>query len=153
MNLTRWEPSLLTRWEPFREMEDFFRTFSPFFGRRLRRRYRGEEIEWSPTADIIENDKEYLIKAELPGVKKEDVKITVENGVITLSGERKQEKESKEDNELRVERFYGAFSRSFVLPDDANSEGIRAESKDGVLSIHIPKTESKKPKPIQIEVK
>ncbi|HLS81966.1 MAG TPA: Hsp20/alpha crystallin family protein [Steroidobacter sp.] len=152
MNLTRWEPSLLTRWEPFREMENFFRGFSPFFDRGLRR-YRGEDIEWSPTADISETDKEYLIKAELPEVKKEDVKITVEDGVITLSGERKHEKESKDENELRVESFYGTFSRSFVLPDDADAKGIRAESKDGVLRVHIPKTESKKPKPIQIEIK
>jgi HSP20 family protein len=133
-------------------MEDFFRNFSPFFGRGLRR-YRGEEIEWSPTADISETEKEYLIKAELPEVKKEDVKITVENGVITLSGERKHEKESKDENELRVESFYGTFSRSFALPDDADPKNIRAESKDGVLRIHIPKTESKKSNPIQIEVK
>ncbi len=151
MNLTRWEPSL-TRWEPFREMENFLQSFSPFFARRLRRD-DGEEVEWSPTANISETDKEYLIKAELPEVKKEDVKIAVDDGVITLSGERKHEKEHKDENELRIESFYGTFSRSFVLPDDADSKNISAESKDGVLRVHIPKTESKKSKPIQIEVK
>lgn len=152
MDLTRWEPGSLTRWEPFREMEEFFRSFSPFFGRGLRG-FRGKEVEWSPTADISETDKEYLIKAELPEVKKEDVKITVEDGVITLSGERKHQKEDKSENELRVESFYGTFSRSFRLPEDADPNNIRAESKDGVLRIHIPKSESKKPKAIQIEVK
>jgi len=151
MNLTRWEPNPLTRWEPFREMETFVRNFSPFFGRGMR--HYGEGMEWSPTADVSESEKEYLIKAELPEVKKEDVKITVEDGVITLSGERKHEKQSKEENELRVESFYGTFSRSFALPEDADTKGIRAESKDGVLRVHIPKTESKKPKAIQIEVK
>lgn len=151
MNLTPWEPTSLARWEPFREMENFFRNFSPFFGRSLLR--RGKDVEWTPTADISETEKEYLIKAELPEVKKEDVKITVEDGVITLSGERKHEKEEKSENELRVESFYGTFSRSFLLPEDADANNIRAESKDGVLRIHIPKTESKKSKPIQIEVK
>ena len=152
MNPARWELSPLTRWEPFREMEDFFRNFSPFFGRGLRR-HLGEESEWSPTTDISETDKEYLIKAELPEVKKEDVKITVDDGVITLSGERKHEKEHKDEKQIRVESFHGTFSRSFTLPDDADPTNIRAESKDGVLRIHIPKKESKKAKPIQIEIK
>ncbi|HEX2494738.1 MAG TPA: Hsp20 family protein, partial [Steroidobacter sp.] len=111
MRLTRWEPSL-TRWEPFLKMEDFFRNASPFFGRALRRREGG--TEWTPTADMSETEKEYLIKTELPEVKKEDVKITVEDDVITLRGERKHEKEQKDENEIRVESFYGAFSRSFA---------------------------------------
>lgn len=140
----------LTRWEPFREMEDFFR-LSPFFSRALR---RGEEgFEWRPTADISETDKEYLIKADLPEVKKEDVKIMVDDNMITISGERKHEKEHKEENEIRVESFYGTFSRSFELPGNIDANAIRAESKDGVLRIHIPKTESKKAKTIQVEVK
>lgn len=140
----------LTRWEPFREMEDFFR-YSPFFSRALRRGENG--FEWRPTADISETEKEYLIKAELPEVKKEDVKITVDGNVITISGERKHEKEQKDENEIRVESFYGTFSRSFELPDGIDTNTIRAESKDGVLRIHIPKTESKKARPVRIEVK
>jgi HSP20 family protein len=139
----------LTRWEPFREMEDFFR-YSPF-SRALRRVEDG--ADWRPTADISESEKEYLIKALLPEVKKEDVKITVDGNVITISGERKHEKEQKDENEIRVESFYGTFSRSFELPDGVDASAIRAESKDGVLRIHIPKSEPKKSKPVQIEVK
>jgi HSP20 family protein len=142
----------ITRWEPFREMEQMFRQYSPLFGRSMWRE-PGEVTQWAPAADISETEKEFLIKAELPEVKKEDVRITLENGVITISGERKHEKEQKDENEIRVERFYGSFSRSFVLPDNIDQEGIRAESKDGVLRIHVPKTASSKAKPIQIQVK
>ena len=142
----------ITRWEPFREMEDFFRQYSPMLGRSLRRS-GGEETNWTPLADITETDKEYLIKAELPEVKKEDVKITLEDGVITLTGERRNEKEQKDENEIRVESFYGTFSRSFALPDNVDPNGIRAESKDGVLRVRIPKKQASKTKPISIEVK
>ena len=142
----------ITRWEPFREMEDFFRQYSPMLGRSLRRS-GGEETNWTPLADITETDKEYLIKAELPDVKKEDVKITLEDGVITLTGERRHEKEHKDENEIRVESFYGTFSRSFALPDNVDPNGIRAESKDGVLRVRIPKKQASKTKPISIEVK
>jgi HSP20 family protein len=141
----------ITRWEPFREMEDMFRQYSPFFARALRR--NGEGTEWSPVADITETDKEYLIKAELPEVKKEDVKVTLDNGVITISGERRQEKEQKEANEIRIESFYGTFSRSFSLPDNIDAKSIQAESKDGVLKVRIPKTKAAEPKKIAVEVK
>jgi HSP20 family protein len=142
----------ITRWEPFREFEDMVRQYSPFFARGLRRS-GGEGTEWAPLADISETDKEYLIKAELPEVKKEDVKITLDNGVITISGERRHEKEQKDENEIRVESFYGTFSRSFSLPENIDASSIRAESKDGVLRIRIPKTQAAKPKSISIEVK
>lgn len=142
----------ITRWEPFREIEDMFRQYSPFFARALRRN-GGEGIEWTPVADISETDKEYLIKAELPEVKKEDVKVTLDNGAITISGERRQEKEQKEENEIRVESFYGTFSRTFSLPDNIDAKGIRAETKDGVLRVRIPKTQSAAAKPVAIEVK
>jgi HSP20 family protein len=142
----------IIRWEPFREMEDVFRQYSPFFARALRRS-GGEGVAWSPVADITETDKEYLIKAELPEVKKEDVKITLDNGVITISGERRMEKEEKEANEIRVESFYGTFSRSFSLPDNIDAKAIQAASKDGVLKVRIPKTKAEEPKKIAIEVK
>jgi len=142
----------LIRWEPFREMDDFFRQVSPMFGRSALRGLSERSNQWAPTANISETDKEYLIKAELPEVKKEDVKITLENGVITISGERKQEKEAKDENEIRVESFYGTFSRSFVLPDNIDSNGVRAESKDGVLKVRIPKKEASKPKSISVQV-
>ena len=120
----------IIRWEPFREMEDMFRQYSPSFVRALRRE-GGEGAAWSPVADITETDKEYLIKAELPEVKKEDVMITLDNGVITIAGERRMEKEQEEANEIRVESFYGAFSRSFALPDNIDAKAIQAETKDG----------------------
>jgi len=142
----------ITRWEPFREMEDMFRQYSPFFARALRRN-GGEGAAWSPVADITETDKEYLIKAELPEVKKEDVHITLDNGIITITGERRMEKEQKEANEIRVESFYGTFARSFSLPDDIDAGAIQAEQKDGVLKVRIPKTPAAAPKKIAIDVK
>ncbi len=141
----------ITRWEPFREFEDMFRQYSPFLSRAMRR--GGDEGQWSPVADISETEKEYLIKAELPEVKKEDVKITLDNGVITVSGERRHEREHKAENEIRVESFYGTFSRSFSLPDNIDAKGISAESKDGVLRVRIPKTVAAESKKIAIEVK
>lgn len=141
----------ITRWEPFREMEDIFRQYSPFFARSLRR--SGEDSSWSPVADISETENEYLIKAELPEVKKEDVQVTLDNGVITIAGERRQEQEQKEANEIRIESFYGTFARSFSLPDNIDAQGIQAETKDGVLKVRIPKTKAAAPKKVAIEVK
>jgi HSP20 family protein len=141
----------VTRWEPFREFDQMLREYSPFFARGLSRGARG--TDWTPLADITETDKEYVIKADLPEVKKEDVKISLENGVITVTGERRREKEHKEENEIRVETFYGSFSRSFALPDDIDAAGIQAESKDGVLRVRIPKKEPAQRKPVSIEVK
>lgn len=139
----------LIRWEPLQEMDEFFRPYLPMLGR-LR---RGGDGEWSPTSNISETDKEYLIKAELPEVKKEDVKVELANGVITISGERKHEKQSTQENEIRVESFYGTFSRSFSLPDNVDASGIKAECKDGVLRVRIPKKEPATPKSIAIDVK
>jgi HSP20 family protein len=142
----------ITRWEPFREFEDMFRHYSPFASRWLRRE-AGENGEWAPVADIVENEKEFVIKAELPEVKKEDVKVTLQDGSLTISGERRQEKKEKGENEIRVESFYGTFSRTFALPENIDPKGIRAETKDGVLRVHVPKMETAKSKPMQIEVK
>jgi HSP20 family protein len=141
----------ITRWEPFCEVEEMLRQYSPLFTRALRR--NGEGGEWTPVADICETDKEYVIKAELPEVKKEDVKVTLDNGVITISGERRHEKEHKDANEIRVESFYGTFTRSFSLPDHIDPSGIWAETKDGVLRVRIPKTQATATTPLAIEVK
>jgi len=143
----------ITRWEPFREMESMLRDYTPFFGRALARRNDEALGDWRPLADITETDKEFLIKAELPEVKKEDVKITLDEGVITISGERKKEREFQDANEIRVEGFYGSFSRSFALPDNVDPQGISAESKDGVLKVHVPKTATPKSTTRKIEVK
>jgi HSP20 family protein len=148
----------LTRWEPIREMEDFQNRLSTLFGRMPLRRPNGhgrEEItlaDWMPLADITEDEKEYLIKAELPELKREDVKVTVENGVLTISGERKFEKEEKKRKFHRVERGYGTFVRSFTLPDDADGNKVKAEFKNGVLTVHLPKSEHAKPKQIEVNV-
>ncbi len=139
----------LIRWEPFREMDNFFRRYAAGVGHP----WRDESGSWTPVANITETDKEYLIRAELPEVKKEDVKVSMENGVITISGERKQEKEEKKENEIRIESFYGTFSRSFALPDNIDEKSISAESKDGVLRIHIPKNAAARPKQISIDIK
>jgi HSP20 family protein len=145
----------LTRWEPLREMEEFQNRLSTLFGRPQRRGNGREEItlpEWTPLADITEDDKEYLIKAELPEMKKEDVKVTVENGVLTISGERKFEKEENKKKYHRVERGYGTFMRSFALPDDADFSKVNAEFKNGMLTVHVPKSEHAQPKQIEVKV-
>ena len=108
--------------------------------------------EWAPLVDIIEDDKEYLVKAELPEVKKEDVQVAVENGSLTIRGERKFEKEEKNKRYHRVERGYGSFIRSFVLPDIADATKVSAEFKDGVLRVHLPKTATTKTKHIEVKV-
>jgi HSP20 family protein len=108
--------------------------------------------DWIPTVDISENDQGYLIKAELPEVKKDDVKVTVEDGVLTIQGERRQEKEEKGKKYHRVERSYGSFVRSFSLPESVDEGAVKAEYKDGVLNLHLPKTEKVKPKAIDVRV-
>jgi HSP20 family protein len=145
----------LIRWNPFSELDRMDRTFNRMMRRALSGSPRPaleETLEWSPSADISETDKEYLIRAELPAVKKEDVKVTVDGGMITIEGERKQQKEEKGERFHQIESFYGSFSRSFALPDDANADAIRCEDKDGVLTVHIPKSETHKTKPKQITV-
>src|SRR5579871_4001932 len=130
----------LIRWSPMRELEDIERRVSSMFDWSPFRRgnMTGEDenmtvAEWAPLVDIAEDDKEYLIKVELPEVKKEDVKVVVQDGTLTLSGERKSEKEDSGRRFHRVERFYGRFERSFNIPDHADAENVKAEFKDGVL--------------------
>lgn len=149
----------LTRWNPFREMEDMQRRMSSLFDwnplRRSNLTNDEESItvaEWAPLVDIAEDDKEYLIKVELPEVQKDDVKVTVESGTLTISGERKAEKEEKGRKFHRVERFYGRFERSFTIPDDAEADNVKAEFKDGVLRVHLAKSEKARPKQIEVKV-
>ncbi len=153
--LTRWEPSK-TRWDPFKEMEEMEKRLSTWLRHPLLRRDSEKEAmtvaEWSPLVDITEDDKEYLIKAELPEVKKEDVTLSVQDNVLSISGERKYEKEEKGKKYHRVERAYGSFMRSFTLPEDADGSKIAAEYKNGVLHVHLPKSEKAKPKAIEIKV-
>jgi HSP20 family protein len=148
-------------WNPFRELDEvqnrlssFFGDF-PEFGRFPRRLFGNGDItlpNWSPQVDISEDDKEYVVKADLPEMKKEDVKVTVENGVLSISGERKSEKEEEKKKFHRIERSFGTFLRTFALPDDADSTKIAAEFKEGVLKVHLPKTPAAKPKPFEVKV-
>jgi HSP20 family protein len=153
--LTRWEP-FRTQWNPWRDLEDVEKRLSGIWGRRPGKGEGEKEAisvaEWSPLVDITEDEKEYLIKAELPEMKKEDVKLTVENNVLCISGERKYEKEEKDKKYHRVERAYGSFMRSFTLPDDADGAKVAAEYKDGMLKVHLPKSEKAKPKSIDVKV-
>ena len=145
----------LVRWDPFRELEDMSERLNRVFSRPTLRNTGTENLtvaDWMPTVDISESESEYLIKAELPEVRKEDVKVTVENGVLTLQGERRQEKEEKGKRFHRVERSYGSFVRSFTLPESVDEGGVRAEYKDGVLALHLPKSEKVKPKAIDVKV-
>jgi len=145
----------LVRWDPFRELEDMSERLNRVFSRPSLRNSGKENLtvaDWMPTVDISETDGEYLIKAELPEVKKEDVKVTVENGVLTLQGERRQEKEEKSKRFHRVERSYGSFVRSFSLPESVDESSVKADYKDGVLNLHLPKSEKVKPKAIDVKV-
>lgn len=149
--------SKLTRWDPIREMTEIQNRFANLMGRTpLSLQENSEEAltttEWVPPVDISEDDKEYAIQAELPDVRKEDVKVSVENGVLTISGERKFEKEEKNRKYHRVERAYGFFSRSFALPDAAEADQVKADYKDGVLHVHVPKSERAKAKRIEVKV-
>ena len=142
----------LTRWEPFREVDDLFRGFTPFFGHGPLTRFVEGEHEFMPLADVIEREKEYLIKVDLPEVRKEDVKILIDEGLLSIKGERKLEKEVKGEKVHRTERFVGTFERSFMLPDDIDAKLIKAESRDGVLMIHLPKVEMEKTRPVAITI-
>ena len=145
----------LMRWEPFRGSDEFFQNLStPMFGKWPQ--LLGEDglmkIEWSPAVDIKETEKEFLVTAELPGVNREDVKVSLEDGVLMIEGERRQEKDVKGEKSHRVERFYGKFCRSFTLPEYADANAIRAESKDGVLNVYVPKLKIEKREPRQITI-
>ena len=146
----------LIRWEPFRELDDVFARYNPFFGRlAAARQGAADEAEgqaWTPVANISETGTEYLIKAELPEVAREDVKGTVDENVITISGERRKEAEHKDEKVHRVESFYGRFARSFRLPEDADINAIQAESRNGVLKVRVPKTPAPKPRTVEVQV-
>jgi len=145
----------LTAWNPFKELDDLRKRLGGWPGNSPARTDAAETTpmaQWAPLVDISENDKEFLIKAELPEVKKEDVKVTVEKGVLTLSGERKIEKEEKTTKFHRVERAYGSFLRSFGLPEGIDPAKVGAEFKDGLLLVRLPKSEKAKPQAVDIQV-
>jgi HSP20 family protein len=140
----------LIRWNPLGELDDLFARFPRGLARQAAA--LGEGVDWRPAANITENDKEYTIKADLPEVKKDDIDVSVANGVLTLSGERRYEKSSEDEKEHRRETFHGSFLRSFALPENVDVEAIKADTRDGVLIVHLPKQAAKKPESVKIKV-
>ena len=159
MNLQKWNALRPARaWDPFRELEEMQERMARLFDLAPLRSEVGQEAmsarEWAPLVDISEDDQEHLIKAELPEVRKEDVTVSVESGVLSLSGERKHEAEAKSKKQHRIERNYGRFVRSFTLPDDANAAKVSAEfteSKEGLLKVQVPKSETVWPEAVEIK--
>lgn len=145
--------SSLVRWNPLREMEDLFERY----GRALDMPMRlGTELlpkgDWTPRVDIAETEKTFVLKMEIPEVEKKDVKVSVDNGVLSISGERKQEKEEKGLHFHRVERYFGHFDRSFTLPDNVDQSHVDAKFKDGMLTVELPKLGESKHKPIEVQI-
>lgn len=144
----------VTKWYPFPEIDDMFTKYLAHLNRPS---FGNQELltseDWTPRVDIAETDLDFNIKVEIPEIKQEDIKITIDNGVLNIRGERKREKEDKTVKYHRIERNYGSFLRSFSMPDNVAEEQIEAQFKEGVLTLRLPKTEKSKPKQIEIPVK
>jgi HSP20 family protein len=143
--------ALLARWDPYRDIQRMQEEMNRLFEDRLSTR-SGESVGWTPNVDIFEDEDGVMLRFELAGVEAKDVDVRYENGVLTLRGERKLEREEKRDRYHRVELSYGTFTRSFSLPGTIDAEKIRAESKNGVLTVFVPKKPEAKPKSIQVKV-
>ncbi len=142
--------AILTRWEPFRDIARLQDEMGRLFDDRLFR--AGESMGWTPACDIYEDDESVTLRFELAGVDPKTVDIRFENGVMTVRGERKLEKEEKRENYHRVELAYGTFTRTFSLPATVDPEKIRAEARNGLLTVVLPKRAEAKPRPIQVKV-
>lgn len=143
----------IMRWQPFRNLSSLQEQVNRLFESNYPS--RGSEstlTAWAPAVDVYETENELVIKADLPDVSEKDLDVRVENNMLTIHGERKFEQKVKEENYLRMERSYGSFSRSFSLPNSVNTEAIKAEYKDGVLNITLPKRAESKPKQVKIAV-
>ena len=143
--------AMMARWDPFRDLQKLQDEVNRVFDDRLSAR-GGESVGWTPHVDIFEDEEGVSLRFELAGVDPKDVDIRFENGVLTLRGDRKLEREDKRDNYHRVELAYGTFTRSFSLPATIDPERIKAESKNGMLTVHLPKKPEAKPKSIQVKV-
>ncbi len=143
-------PSTLSRWTPSPTLarEPFFRLFDTLFNQD-----QGEDIAtrtWTPPVDVRETPEAYVVTAELPGLARDDIQITLENNILRLTGERKFERDEKQENYHRIERSYGAFTRSFALPSQVDAERVQANFKDGLLTVSVPKAEAARPRKIDI---
>ena len=150
MTLIKWHPVNGFATEFVNMQREIDRMFDRFRGGMAD---NGETSTWLPAIDVVENQDDYVVKAELPGVNKNDVKITVQNDVLTIRGEKKSEKEEKENSYHRIERSFGVFQRSFTLPKSVKNEKIEASYDNGVLTVKLPKIEEAKPKEIEVKVK
>jgi HSP20 family protein len=144
----------ITRYDPFRDLARMQHRLNRIFGDAYQGGDEGlSRGDWMPPVDIFENDKhEIVLKAELPGISREDIDIRVENNLLTIRGERKHDQETKQESYHRIERVYGAFSRSFQLPSTVNMEQVAAEFKDGVLTVVLPAREEARPRQVQVKV-
>jgi len=145
----------LVKWDPWREMEDMLDRYTNAVGLRMPRRGSRDIMtggDWAPRADVTETEREFVIKAELPEIDRKDIHVGVADGVLTISGERRQEDEDSGRTYHLVERHYGSFSRSFSLPAHIDAEHIKAGFRDGLLTLHIPKSEGDRPRGIEIQV-
>jgi HSP20 family protein len=139
--------------EPFRGLSNLQNQFNRIFNESYRHQADDSALTtWAPAVDIYETPNELVVKADLPDVNEKDIDVRVENNLLTIRGERKFEKSVSEENYLRVERTYGAFSRSFSLPNTVNAEAIGAEYKNGVLTVNLPKREESKPRQVKVTV-
>ena len=145
MNLTT-----VTRWDPFRDLVSLQDRVSRLFTDGVDR-FPAEAVgPWTPPVDIYEEADRIVLRAEIPGVNREDIEVKLENSTLTLRGEKKQEKEVTTENAQRIERFYGTFSRSFILPTSVNADQIKATCKDGLLEVIVPKADTAKSKKIEV---
>jgi len=145
----------LTQWKPFGDLMSMHDRIHRFFGDELKDAEKGSEslATWYPITDIFETKDEYVFKLEVPGLEKDDINIEFNENTLTIKGEKKEEKEVKEENYHRVERFSGSFSRRFTIPRETDGNKIKASMKDGILELRIPKAEEKKAKAIPINIK
>jgi len=140
----------IQRYKPLSLLDELQRDVSTLFNTPALATNFGSE-EWSPAVDIKETKNDFVIHADLPGVKSEDIEVTAENGVLTIKGQRESEKKEEKDNYKRIERFSGSFMRRFTLPTTADLDHISAKTKNGVLELHVPKTEKSQSKRIEIK--
>ena len=146
----------ITRWNPVNELDDLMNRYNRLLGLGRGGEREGKDLfsrsDWAPAVDIKETAEAFNIEAELPGMSKDDVKVTVEDGVLSIRGERKQEEETDDKRHHRIERFYGSFLRRFTPPENVDENSIQAKFKDGVLSLTLTKAEPAEPKAIEVDV-
>jgi len=158
MVLERWRPFRgITPWRPFRELEEMERRFEDAFGRPFApaawRRFPMREMAWAPAVEVFEKEDKYVVRADLPGVKEEDIDVSIEGDTLTIKGKKESESEVKEESYYCCERFYGSFYRSIALPSTVDAKKIEASYEDGVLEVSLPKAAEVKPKKVTVSAK